>query len=331
VARSIGAQAEEVFFTSGGTEANNLALLGAARVRSRGHLVASAIEHSSVLEALSSLEAEGYETSLVPVSELGLLEPGAVLSALRPETVLVSLMQANNEVGSLLPVAEVGRRLKETRPDVLFHIDAVQAAGKLPIDVAALHCDLLTLSAHKVHGPKGVGSLYVRQGVRLLPLLRGGLRERGLRPGTENVAGIVGFGVALALADGGEGEHLGALRDRLLAGLETVPGLAVNGPLAAGLRAQAAPHVLSVSVSGIPAPSLVAALSEAKVFVSMRSACAGNPGQSHVLAAMGLPKERRQSAVRLCVSRLNTPEEMDAAADTFASVVEELLLGAAPT
>jgi len=324
VARLIGAAPEEVFFTSGGTEANNLALMGAAKAVRGGHLIASAIEHSSVLDALEALSAEGFEVVLVPVSGSVLEEPAAVLAALRPETILVSLMQANNEVGSLLPVAEVGRLLKAARPEVLFHVDAVQAAGKLPVDAQAFRADLLSLSAHKVHGPKGVGALYVRSGTRLTPLLRGGLRERGLRPGTENVPGIVGFGAALGLAEGGEGERLAALRDQLLAGLRGVPGLVVNGPLGAGLAAQAAPHVLNVAFPGIAAMRLVEALSRRGVYVSMRSACAGHPEESHVLAAMGLPPEVRRSAIRLCLCRLNTAGEMEAAAQIIGQAVREL-------
>lgn len=332
VARFLGAAPEEIFFTSGGTEANNLALMGAARARPRGsHLVASAVEHSSVIDALAALKQEGYGVSLAPVSALGVVDAGELLAALRPETMLVSLMQANNETGAVQPVAEVGRALKETRPGVLFHVDAVQAAGKLPIDVNGLACDLLTISAHKLHGPKGVGALYARQGVELVPLLRGGLRERGLRPGTENVAGIVGLRAALELAGEGEGAALAPLRDRLLAGLECLPGMVINGPLAEGRNDLAAPHVLNVSFLGVEAAALVAALSEAGVHVSMRSACAGSPAHSHVLAAMGLAEERRASAVRLCVSRLNSLEEMGAAADIICAVVEELLRGAAPT
>ncbi len=331
VASAIGAGPEEVFFTSGGTEANNLALLGAARAAGGGHLVSSAVEHSSVLDALTTLEREGFQVTLVPVSEAGLVEPEGFVAALRPETVCASLMYVNNEMGAVEPVAEVGRLLKERRPEVLYHIDAVQAAGKLAIAVDALGADLLTLSAHKLHGPKGVGALYVRRGVRIAPLLYGGGGERGLRPGTENVPGIIGFAAALKQTGPAEGALLAGLRDRLAAGLLTIPGARLNGPLGAGLRELAAPHVISVSIPGVPAARLVAALSEQEVFVSARSACDSRAGTSHVLAAMGLAAELRESAIRLCVSRLNTAEEVARAAEIVAEVVEELRRPYAPT
>jgi len=333
VARFIGAAPDEVFFTSGGTEANNLAVLGAAYGAGPGsHLAASAVEHSSVIDALAALEAEGYLMSLVPVSPAGVADARGVLEAAGPRTSLVSLMYVNNETGAVQPVAEAGRLLKERWPQALYHVDAVQAVGKLPVDVEALRCDLLTLSAHKLHGPKGVGALYVRSGVKLAPILFGGLRERGLRPGTENMPGIVAFQAALGLADPAEGKALEALRDRLWRGLSRgMPGLILNGPLAHGLRQAAAPHILNVAVPGLAADRLVAGLSEQGVMVSLRSACAGHPEGSHVLAAMGLPAEVRRASLRLCLSRLNTPEEMDEAADIFAAVVEELELPGGPT
>jgi cysteine desulfurase len=328
VASFIGARAAEIVFTSGGTEANNLALLGAARAAGRGHVITSAVEHSSVLASLKALAREGFETTIVPVGVSGLVDPEAMLWVLKPETVCVSLMHVNNETGAVEPVAEVGRLLKAERPEVLYHVDAVQASGKVAIDVGALKADLLSISAHKVHGPKGVGALYVRPGTKLLPLLYGGLGQGGLRPGTENVPGIIGFGKAVELVAPDEAVLLKRLRDRLLRGLREIPGAILNGPLAEG-EEHAAPHIVNVSFPGVPSASLLAALSARGVCASGQSACGA--GGSHVLAAMGLAPELRESAIRLCVSVFNTEEEMDAAAEGIGWAVEELRLPAGPT
>lgn len=326
VARLIGAAPEQIVFTSGGTEANNLAVFGVARAyRERGrHLITTQVEHPSVLEAHRALAAEGWEVTWLPVNDSGTVSPGQVAGALRPDTVLVSVMHVNNEVGSIMPVAEIAAALKGRR--TLLHVDAVQSVGKLPVDVHKLGVHLLSLSAHKLHGPKGAGALYRRPGVRLAPLLRGGGQEGGLRSGTENVPGIVGLGAAASLALGGLGAaagHLRGLKERLLGGLAAA-GLefAVNGPPPAA----GAPHILSLSFAGISRGEvLVHALEEHGVYVSTGSAChSRHRSASHVLAALRLPPARAAGAIRISFAPDTTPADVDAFVAAAARVVPEL-------
>jgi len=327
VANALGVPPAWVLFTSGGTEANNLAIQGVAgSYGSRGrHLIATAVEHSSVLATLRALEARGWSATLLPVDRAGRVDPEEVRRALRPDTVLVSVMAVNNEVGTVQPLAAIARILRDARAGgrlPLLHVDAVQAFGRVPVPAADL--DLLTVSAHKVHGPKGIGALVVREGVRLQPILHGGEQQHGVRPGTENVPGIVGFGRAAALlrADGpAQAERLHRLRSRLLQRAILIDGIAVNG----SLGDSAAPHILNLRVAGVRGEILVHRLEEERIYVSTGSAChSRDPQPSHVLLAMGLGREEALSSIRLSLARTTTEDEIDAAADALARVVPEL-------
>ena len=325
LARCLGCAPEEVVFTSGGTESAALAILGAGgRARRPGRVVVSAVEHPAVLESARLLEARGWCVDVVPVDSAGRVDPGRVAEAVRADTRLVSVMHANNELGTVQPVAEAARAARAANPDVLVHTDAVQSLGKLPVDVAALGVDLLSLSAHKLHGPSGSGALYVRRGVKLAPLFGGGEQERGLRPGTENVPGIVGLGAAVALADDERPElagRLARLRDALSDGLRSsIPGLRVNGGPADGRLCS---H-LHVSLPGLASEPLLHALEALGVYASAGSAChARRAGPSHVLLAIGLPA-RGEAHLRLTLSRDTSEAEVALALDAVPRAVSSL-------
>lgn len=312
VAAALGAPPEAICFTSGATEANNLALLGALRRRGRGHLITTAIEHHAGLHAAQQLEREGYSVTYLPVDGQGRVDPGDVRRALRPDTALISVMFVNNETGAIQPVAEIGRLAREH--GVLFHTDAVQALGLLDVDVDALGADLVSLSAHKLYGPKGIGALYIRPGIELAAIGYGGAQERQRRPGTENVPGIVGLGTAVALAQAAkpaERRRLAALRAQLAAGLlARFRGARLNGPAD---PAAAAPHILSVSFPETDGEMLLFRLNAAGVAASLGSACTSTSIEpSHVLTAMGLPVEQIEGTLRLSLGRLTTAAEIDA-------------------
>jgi cysteine desulfurase len=325
VAALVGASSDEIVFTSGATEADNLALRGVALASaSRGrHLVTTTIEHSAVLEPARRLEREGFEITRIGVGSSGLVDPSEVAGALRPDTVLVSVMATNNEVGTIQPLAEIGALCRER--GVLFHSDAVQALGRLPVSVDAWNADLLSLSAHKMYGPKGVGALYVRRGrrpaIRLQPQMEGGGQERGLRSGTPNVPALVGFGEAARLAQealsAGEPERLRALRDRLLRGLRDALGeIEMNGA-----REPRLPGNLNVSIGGTEAETLLLAMGN-ELAVSSGAACAEAGGKgSHVLRALGLPDERVYASLRFGIGRFNTEAEIDRAVSIVARAV----------
>jgi len=324
VARVLGAAPAEIVLTSGGTESDNLALFGAAAaLRGRGrHVVVSAVEHPAVLAAARALESDGGSLAVVGVDAEGRVSPDDVARALRPDTVLVSVMLVNNETGVIQPVREIARIAHER--GVLVHTDAVQALGQIPVDVRALGVDLLTVSAHKIHGPKGSGALYVRKGTPLRPRQAGGHQEGDRRPGTENVAGIVGFAAAasLALRDlPARAAGIRALRDRLEAGLvERVGRVRING---AG--ADRAPHITSATVAGAGGEALLVSLDLEGICVSTGSACAsGGAAPSHVLAAQGLSVEAAAGTLRLSLSGLTTAEEIDRAVETLSRVAMRL-------
>lgn len=311
VARALGARPREIVFTGGGSEANTLAIAGAARAlrERRRHVVTSTIEHHAVLHAVEMLRGDGFEVTLVPVDENGRVDLGEFASALRDDTALVSLMLANNEIGTLQPIAEIAE-LAHARGAVV-HTDAVQALGRVPLDVRTLGVDLLTLASHKFYGPKGVGMLYVRSGTPLAAIVVGGGQEAGLRAGTENVAGIVGFAKALELAVTDlepEAARLRELRDRFEAGvLGTIPGARVNAADAARL-----PNVSSLAFSGLDAQALLVRLDLEGVAVSLGSACAaGSSEPSHVLAALGGPEWIRRATVRFSFGRLTGRQEVN--------------------
>lgn len=310
VAAGIGCDPAEVYFTSGATEADNLALLGVMRQYAPGeaHLITTAIEHHAVLHTAEALAREGYGVTVLPVDSQGLVDAEDVRRALRPETKLVSVMMVNNEVGSIQPVAAIGAILAE-RPEVLFHSDAVQGLGFLPVDVRASRMDLLSLSAHKIYGMKGAGALYLRRGAALRPLMHGGPQEGDLRPGTENVPGIVGLGAAVDLVGrhkAKERARLAALRTAFIADLrEAIPGVRVNGP------ESPSPHVLSVSFPGAVAEMMLLHLKGAGVAVSLGSACTSKDLEpSHVLSAMGLPREQIEGTLRLSFGYPTTRDEL---------------------
>ena len=325
LAALIGADPSEVVFTSGGTESDNLAIRGTAEALERNgrrHLIASAIEHEAVLNTLKALARRGSDTALLSVDDTGTASSDDLRAALRDDTALVSVMQANNEIGTIQPIAELAQAAHER--GALFHTDAVQSVGKIPIDVKALGIDLLSISAHKFYGPKGVGAIWIRRGLRMLSCSTGGKQERNRRAGTENVAGIVGMGaaaeVALArMAD--EHVRVGALRDRLEEGiLRTVPRTMVNG-----VKTSRLPNTTNISFDRVEAESLLIALDLEGIAVSTGSACSsGTLEPSHVLKAMGLSTHRTQNSIRFSLGAANTEAEVDRAVAVLPGIVEKL-------
>ncbi len=324
VARFLNARTSEIVFTSGGTESDNAAILGiveAARGE-RKHVVTSTIEHPAVLSTAKLLEKRGVAVTYVRVGASGVIDPADVAAALRPETVLISVMHANNELGTVQPLEEIGRIARER--DIYFHTDAVQSAGKIPLDMEKLGVDLAALSAHKLNGPKGVGALYVRKGTILRPLLHGGHHERDRRPGTENVAGIVGLGAAADVARAHQAEEqarVAALRDRLEAGiLASVPLVTANGD-----QTHRAPNTSNLTFDHIEGEGFVIAMDLRGIACSTGSACSsGSLEPSHVLTAIGLRPEQARATIRFSLGRFNTEEDVDAALKILPGVVEQL-------
>ena len=325
VAGLIGADAAEVYFTSGGTESDNLAIRGAALAnRARGrHIITTSIEHPAILEPCRKLEEEGFEVTYLPVTREGLVEIEALESAIRADTVLISIMHANNEIGTIQPIAEAGEIARDR--EIVFHTDAVQTVGKIPTKVDDLGVDLLSISSHKLHGPKGVGALYIRKGTPIEPIVFGGGHERGMRSGTENVPGIVGLATAADLA----GENLeedmirmSGMRDRLADYvLARVEDTWVNGS-----RTKRLPHNLNLGFSFIEGEALLLRLDAEGIAVSTGSACSSKKTvASHVLTAIGLRPEEAHGSLRITLGRENTDQEVDFVAETIVSVAESLL------
>lgn len=325
VAALIGASPEEVIFTGGGSESDNLAIKGAAwRLKEKGrHLITSSVEHHAVLDAFRWLEGQGFEVTYLPVDRHGMVSPEDLRRSIRDDTVLVSVMFANNEVGTIQPIEELGSICRER--GVLFHTDAIQAVGHLPVDVSKLPVDLMTMSAHKMYGPKGVGALYVRKGVRIDPLVHGGGQERGLRSGTENVAGIVGFGAAASLAqrrlEFGDEERVRALRDRLVEGvLSRVPEVELTGHPTKRL-----PFHASFCVSHVEGEAMILRLDALGIGVSSGSACtSGSLEPSHVLLAMGIDHKTAHGSLRVTLGKDNAEEDVSYFVESLSRVVEEL-------
>ncbi len=324
IARAIAAEPEEIYFTSGGTEADNWAILGSAEAQQKKgrHLITSSIEHHAVLESMEYLEKRGCEITRLPVDSGGLVNPDDVRRAIRPDTVLVSIMHANNEIGTVEPIAEIGKITREA--GVLFHVDAVQTAGKLPLDIRELGADMLSMSAHKFYGPKGVGLLYLRKRTRITPLLHGGGQERGRRAGTHNVPGIVGMAKALELA----GAHMAddaareaALRDRLWEGLNgSIEAIYLNGDMARRL-----PNNLNVRLDGIEGESMILMLDMEGICVSSGSACTtGSLEPSHVLLGLGIRAEDAHGSLRVTLGRSTTVEDIDHFIRVFPPIVARL-------
>lgn len=324
VARCLNAKPEEIFFTSGGTESDNWALKAVAELRGgKGrHIITSAIEHHAILHTLEHLEkALGFSVTYLPVDSLGRVDPQGVKAAIRPDTILITVMAANNEIGTIEPIAEIGAIAREA--GVLFHTDAVQAVGHIPVDVSAWNCDMLSLSGHKFHGPKGVGALYVRKGIPLTPLIEGGAQERRKRAGTENVAGIVGMAAALKEACDHLPEHtakVSALRDKLIAGLDAIPHGALNGD-----RNHRLPGNVSFCFEGIEGESMLLLLDDRGICASSGSACtSGSLDPSHVLLAIGRPHEVAHGSLRLSLCEENTEQEVDVMLREIPQVIDYL-------
>ncbi len=324
IAQTMRVDEKEIFFTSGGTESNNLAILGTALANRRAgkHLITTPIEHPSVQNTMRALEEQGFEVTRLPVDEVGRVSLSALEAAVRPDTILVSVMMVNNEIGTIEPVEEIGALIKKINPNTLFHVDAVQAYGKLTIRPKKSRIDLLSASSHKIHGPKGCGFLYVRDKAKIHPIVFGGGQEKNLRSGTENVPGIVGMGAAaeeMYRDHEQKTEKMYACRERLAEGLKRLPGVTLNGPEGR----EAAPQVVSAGFSGIRSEVLLHALEEEGICVSAGSACSSN-GRHHpseTLTAIGRKGEELESTLRFSLSIFTTEEEID---ETLA-VLEKIL------
>jgi cysteine desulfurase len=324
IAACIGAEPREIYFTSGGSESDNQAIMSAVeagRRKNKRHIISTAIEHPAVINTLKKLERQGFEVTLLEVPENGIITPEAVAEAIRPDTALVTVMYANNEIGTIQPIAEIGAICRER--GVIFHSDAVQAAGHIEIDVVRDNVDMLSISSHKFHGPKGVGALYVRRGVPLSRLIEGGEQERSRRAGTENVPGIVGM--AAALYEACENMNvvapkIMAMRDRLIEGLSKIPHSILNGDAKRRL-----PGNVNFCFEGVEGESIVLLLDEYGIQASSGSACAsGSLDPSHVLIAIGRPHEIAHGSLRLTLSEENTQEEVDYILEKVLQVVEHL-------
>lgn len=315
IAKTLKVTPKEIFFTSGGTESDNLALRGAAYANARQgkHLITTSIEHPAILNTMQYLEQQGFEVTYLPVDENGKIRLSDLEAAIRPDTILVSIMHTNNEIGALEPIAEAGELIKRVNPNTLFHVDAVQGYGKAKILPKRMKIDMLSVSGHKIHGPKGIGFLYVGDRVKIRPIVFGGGQERGLRSGTENVPAIAGMGKAAEEMYQNldtDLDRMYALKQRLADGISTMKNVRINGLCGR----DSAPHVLSVSFAGVRSEVLLHALEEREIYVSAGSACASNhpdTAGSATLRAIGLPKELLNSTIRFSLSVFTTEEEID--------------------
>jgi cysteine desulfurase len=322
IAQLLGAKPKEILFTSGGTESDNTAIKGIALNRGNGHIITSVIEHPAVLKVVEWLESQGFAATYVPVGSDGLVDPADVRKAIRSDTIVVSIMHANNEVGTIQPIEDIASVAREK--DVVFHTDAVQTAGKLPIDVDGMGIDLLSLSAHKIYGPKGIGVLYVRKGTRFDPCVHGGHQEWGRRGGTENVAGIVGLGKAaeIAMIDMASDEaRIRQLRDSLESGL----GKRINDVLFNGSRERRLYSIANVCIKYVEGEAMLLNLDFHGIAASSGSACtSGSLEPSHVLLAMGISAEIAHGSLRFSLGRSNTQEDIDKVLEVLPPIVEKL-------
>lgn len=323
LARILKVKEKNLLFTSCGTESDNLAIIGAARAASRRgkHLITTPIEHPAVLETMKYLESEGFEITYLPVDQDGLVSPEMVAEAVREDTILVSVMHTNNEIGTLEPIAEIGEAIKAKNPQTLFHVDAVQGFGKARIYPKRMHIDLLAASGHKIHGPKGVGLLYVGDNVRIRNIIYGGGQQGGMRSGTENVPGIAGMALAAKVLYENfdeDQQKLRTMKDAFVQRVTAIEGVHVNGRTGE----DSAAHIISLSVEGVRAEVLLHALEDKGIYVSSGSACASNrPHISETLQAIGTPQMYLDSTIRMSTSVMNTMEDME----TAAKALEELL------
>ncbi len=319
VAKIISCSTEEIVFTGGGTESINLAIKGLAFLKGKGHIITSKIEHSAVLNSCRYLEKKGFEVSYMDVDRYGLVSPADIKNAIRKDTILVSIMYANNEIGTIQPIEEISKITKEH--NIPFHIDACQAAGSLELDVNKLGADLMSLNGSKIYGPKGIGILYKRKGIELEPLIHGGDQEFGLRGGTENIPGIIGFAKALELAQHNrekESKHLSALRDYLISGiLNSIPGSFLNGH-----PTQRLPNNANISFLDVEGESILLHLSKKGIYVSTGSACTSKKLEiSHVLDAIGLNHDAAHGSIRFTLGKLTTKEDIDYTLETLPKVI----------
>ncbi|MBQ9588659.1 MAG: cysteine desulfurase [Butyrivibrio sp.] len=327
IAATLKVDPQEILFTSGGTESDNLALIGVARANKwRGkHIITTAIEHPAILETTSFLEKEGFEITYLPVKSDGCVDLEDLKNALRKDTILVSMMLVNNEIGAVEPVQEAGKLIKSINPDTYFHVDAVQGYGKILIRPRSMNIDLMSVSGHKIHGPKGTGFLYINKGTKIVPICYGGGQQKGMRSGTENVPGIVGLALAAKMCYENFDEHIGKLYDLkkyLVAELEKrLDNIKINGPDCE----KGAPHIVSLSIKGLAAETVLNMLSSKGIYVSAGSACtSNNPHISDTLQAIGLDKNLLESTIRISMSVMTTKEEIDYLLDTLCSQVETM-------
>jgi cysteine desulfurase len=326
IAKTLKVQEKEILFTSGGTESNNLAILGVAEANKRAgmHVITTSIEHASVANPFAYLAEHGYEVSYLSVNEYGEISLEELQQTLRPDTILVSLMQINNEIGAIEPIEEAGRIIKSQNLDTLFHVDAIQSYGKMRIYPNKMNIDLLSVSGHKIHGPKGSGFLYVKDKTKIKPLLYGGGQQKGMRSGTENVPAIAGLGVAAEAVYNGfdeKVEHLYELREHFIKGVTAIDGVSVNGRKDRG----AAPHIVSVSIEGVRAEVMLHTLEDKQIYVSAGSACSSNkPSVSRTLKNIGLKDSLLDSTIRFSFCAETSMEEIDYAIEVMSQVIPML-------
>lgn len=326
IARTLKCQEKEIVFTSGGTESNNLAIIGSAMANQRAgkHIITTQVEHASVANTMKFLEDSGFEITYLGVDHDGRISLEELKAAMRPDTILVSIMQVNNEIGAVMPVEEAGRLIKEINPSTLFHVDAIQSYGKLHISPKNMNCDLLSVSGHKIHGPKGSGFLYIKDKTKIKPIIYGGGQQKGMRSGTENVPAIAGLGVAaeeIYTDLDTKIEAMYALKSHFINEVTRIDGVTVNGLT----DKTSAPHIVSVSVQGVRAEVILHTLEDKNIYVSAGSACSSNkPAVSATLKAIGLPKELLDSTVRFSFCVDTTIEEIDYAIKVMQDVVPKL-------
>ena len=326
IARTLKCQEKEIVFTSGGTESNNLAIIGSAMANQRAgkHIITTQVEHASVANTMKFLEDNGFEITYLGVDHDGRISLEELKAAMRPDTILVSIMQVNNEIGAVMPVEEAGKLIKEINPGTLFHVDAIQSYGKLHISPKNMNCDLLSVSGHKIHGPKGSGFLYIKDKTKIKPIIYGGGQQKGMRSGTENVPAIAGLGVAaeeIYTDLDTKIEAMYALKSHFINEVTRIDGVTVNGLT----DKTSAPHIVSVSVQGVRAEVILHTLEDKNIYVSAGSACSSNkPAVSATLKAIGLPKELLDSTVRFSFCVDTTIEEIDYAIKVMQDVVPKL-------
>lgn len=328
IAATLHCNEKEILFTSGGTESDNMALIGTARSREKEvgrHLITSSIEHPAILETMKYLEKQGFEVTYLPVDKNGQVSVEDLKNAIRPDTILVSIMLVNNEIGALMPIEECGKVIKQVNPKTYFHVDAVQGYGKFHINPSKMGIDLMSVSGHKIHGPKGTGFLYVKNGVRIVPINYGGGQQQGMRSGTENVPGIAGLGRAAEEIYENLDSHVATMRELKSYFIKTVcdklPDISVNGKT----DDDCAPHIISLSIKGVRAEVLLHALEDKDIYVSAGSACSTNrPHVSDTLKSIGLDTELLDSTLRFSMSVFTTKEEIDQAIEALEAVVPML-------